>query len=77
MTLVGFDPSALALLLKRWKARRADADPLVAAQWQIAVQELSLVIAASPQATPQSGRRVVLDVVATTGGKATTETVTR
>jgi hypothetical protein len=47
--MVGFDPAALALLLKRWKGRRAHEHPIIAAEWRIAVQELSLVIAVSPQ----------------------------
>lgn len=46
--MVGFDPTALALLQQRWKKRRDDADPVVAEQWRTAYHELALVIAVSP-----------------------------
>lgn len=59
-TMVGFDPTALGILLARWKLRRTDPDPVIAEQWRLARHELSLVIAVSPfrEEAPKSPQAV-------------------
>jgi hypothetical protein len=71
--MVGFDPDALARLLRRWKACAADAECRPAAEaWTLARHELSLVIAVSPQAPGAVSKSTAVDPRAEVQGRRST-----